>query len=142
MNFVLPTVMGLAGSGAGAVSALPAPLLLPVAQIAEPSGDELYTWLKVAVALLAMAALVKQIFPGRRPPIDVDLESLKRAISETYVTKDDLNLLRTDINDRMVGMNHKVNGLNERVSNVFGELRQLTGRFDMLNEFLQRKGQS
>lgn len=55
--------------------------MLPLADIPAPAAGTVETWLYAAAAVVGLVVLVKQAF-GRKPPIEVDLDKLRRENDE------------------------------------------------------------
>lgn len=112
MNF--PLVTGTADAAGGVWACVPLgfvpPPFLHLAQVGEPNADEFYLVLKVIVALLAIAALVKTIWPMRKPPIEAEYATKAEVKGMIADITRDIQKDREAIEDRLLRMETSIRG--------------------------------
>jgi len=152
ISFILAAPTGFLGLQAWANS-LPGPAPLFIAQLGTPTEVELYSWLKVLVALLAIAALVKALFPTRRPPIEAEyatkaevrvminevIQDIKddrikienRLVAVEGNIRDELGGIRKDASARASGLHKRIDDVAEAVRGVSEVLNLIKGNITM-----------
>ena len=108
------------------------PLLLCEATLPPPTSEELFSWLKVAVALLGIAALARTTF-RRTPPIQVEIEQK-------------IAVVRAELSGRMDEMDSKFDALRGQITADFMQIQRSgearAGKIhDRVNETLEAIGE-